>query len=118
MNAYDILKERGFIAQVTYEDDLRKAFDEELARFFRDGVTEAERADREQYGDKRLLAFASAHAKDAPASFVENMERELDAFTAGAEQSDDITALAVLVDGGAAANRLVAEAKHKDELKC
>ena len=64
---------------------------------YTDGVTEAERADHEQYGDKRLLAFASAHAKDAPASFVENLGRELDAFTAGAEQSDDITALAVLI---------------------
>ena len=68
---------------------------------YTDGVTEAERADHEQYGEKRLLAFASAHAKDAPASFVENLERELDAFTAGAEQSDDITALAVLVGGDA-----------------
>ncbi len=64
---------------------------------YTDGVTEAERADHEQYGEKRLLAFASAHAKDAPAGFVQNMERELDDFTAGAEQSDDITALAVLV---------------------
>ena len=67
---------------------------------YTDGVTEAERADHGQYGDGRLLAFASAHAKDAPARFVENLERDLDAFTAGAEQSDDITALAVLVDGG------------------
>ena len=64
---------------------------------YTDGVTEAEREDHEQYGEKRLLAFASAHAKDAPASFVESMERELDTFMAGAEQSDDITALAVLV---------------------
>ena len=67
---------------------------------YTDGVTEAERASHEQYGDKRLLAFASAHAKDAPAVFVANLERDLDAFTAGAEQSDDITALAVLVHGG------------------
>ena len=66
---------------------------------YTDGVTEAERADHEQYGDKRLLAFASAHAKDEPASFVKNLERDLDAFTAGAEQFDDITALAVLVKG-------------------
>ncbi len=66
---------------------------------YTDGVTEAERADREQYGNKRLLAFASAHANDSPAGFVESLERDLDAFTAGAEQSDDITALAVLVDG-------------------
>jgi len=33
-NAYDILKERGFIAQVTYEDDLRKAFDEGMVTFY------------------------------------------------------------------------------------
>ena len=64
---------------------------------YTDGVTEAERSDHEQYGEKRLLAFASAHAKDAPVGFVENLERDLDAFVAGAEQSDDITALAVLV---------------------
>ena len=66
---------------------------------YTDGVTEAERADHEQYGEKRLLAFASTHAKDAPADLVGNMQRELDAFTVGAEQSDDITALAVLVGG-------------------
>ena len=68
---------------------------------YTDGVTEAERSDHEQYGENRLLAFASAHAKDTPVGFVENMERDLDAFTSGAEQSDDITALAVLVGSGA-----------------
>ena len=66
---------------------------------YTDGVTEAERQDHGQFGEKRLLSFASAHAKDAPADLVENMMRELDAFAAGAEQSDDITALAVLVGG-------------------
>ncbi len=34
MNAFDILKERGFIAQVTYEEDLRKAFDEGMVTFY------------------------------------------------------------------------------------
>ena len=66
---------------------------------YTDGVTEAERQDHGQFGEKRLLSFASAHAKDAPAELVENMLRELDGFAAGAEQSDDITALAVLVGG-------------------
>ena len=64
---------------------------------YTDGVTEAERPDHEQYGEKRLLAFASAHAKNTPADFVKDMERELAAFTTGAEQSDDITAIAVRV---------------------
>ena len=34
MNAYDILKERGFIAQVTYEDDLRQAFEDGMVTFY------------------------------------------------------------------------------------
>ena len=66
---------------------------------YTDGVTEAERKDHAQYGEKRLLAFASAHAKASPAELVESLLRELDGFAAGAEQSDDITALAVLVGG-------------------
>ena len=64
---------------------------------YTDGVTEAERKDHAQYGDDRLLAFASAHAKDSPGDLVGSLAEELDRFEAGVEQSDDITALAVLV---------------------
>ena len=67
---------------------------------YTDGVTEAEQKDHAQYGDKRLLAFMSAHAKDAPVDLIDGLVRDLDEFTAGAEQSDDVTALAVLVGGG------------------
>ena len=67
---------------------------------YTDGVTEAERKDQAQYGNGRLLAFASAHAKDSPADLVGSLVGDLDEFTAGAEQSDDITVLAVLVGGG------------------
>ena len=66
---------------------------------YTDGVTEAERKDHAQYGEERLLAFASAHAKESPADLVGSLAEELDRFEAGAEQSDDITALAVLVGG-------------------
>jgi sigma-B regulation protein RsbU (phosphoserine phosphatase) len=66
---------------------------------YTDGVTEAERADHEQYGEKRLLEFAAAHAKDTPVGFVAGMEQAINAFTSGAEQSDDITAIAIRVDG-------------------
>ena len=66
---------------------------------YTDGVTEAEQKDHTQYGDNRLLAFTSAHAKDRPVDLVDGLVKDLDEFTAGAEQSDDITALAVLVGG-------------------
>ena len=64
---------------------------------YTDGVTEAERKDHAQYGEDRLLAFASAHAKSSPAEMLGSLMAELDRFEAGAEQSDDITAIAVLV---------------------
>jgi len=67
---------------------------------YTDGVTEAERKDHVQYGDARLLAFASAHAKESPADLVGSLAEELVRFETGAEQSDDITALAVLIGGG------------------
>ena len=68
---------------------------------YTDGVTEAEQKDHAQYGDARLLAFTSAHAKDTPGDLVDGLVKDMDAFAAGAEQSDDITALAVLVGGEA-----------------
>jgi len=67
---------------------------------YTDGVTEAERRDHAQYGNSRLLAFASAHAKESPTDLVGSLVEEIDGFAAEAEQSDDITALAVLVGGG------------------
>ena len=68
---------------------------------YTDGVTEAERKDHAQYGEDRLLAFASAHAKETPAEMLGSLMAELDGFTADTEQFDDITALAILVGGGA-----------------
>ena len=34
MNALDLLKERGFVKQITFEDELYKAFDEGMVSFY------------------------------------------------------------------------------------
>ena len=34
MNALDLLRERGFVKQITFEEDLHKAFDEEMVPFY------------------------------------------------------------------------------------
>ena len=34
MNAFDILKERGFVKQITFEEDLYKAFENESVPFY------------------------------------------------------------------------------------
>ena len=55
MNALDILRERGFIAQVTYEDDLYKAFD--------DGMVTVELGSLETKGQYTMTHIDSDLAK-------------------------------------------------------
>lgn len=62
---------------------------------YTDGVTEAMNAANEQYGMERLLAFASAHANDAPNAMADALMKSVAAFAGNAPQSDDITVLVV-----------------------
>lgn len=62
---------------------------------YTDGVTEAERADRLQYGNERLLAFAAKNGGRDVRDLVTELMKSVDQFTAGAAQSDDITIMAI-----------------------
>lgn len=63
---------------------------------YTDGVSEAERFDKSQYGNDRLLAWAktsdnSENEEQACMSLLEDVQK----FTAGNEQNDDITILSI-----------------------
>jgi phosphoserine phosphatase RsbU/P len=60
---------------------------------YTDGVTEAMNASKQLYGEDRLLAFASAIAKDSSKNIATALREDVAAFVDGAEQSDDITIL-------------------------
>ena len=62
---------------------------------YTDGVTEAEKTDETQYGEKRLLEFATANKDKKVRSLVAELMMSVDRFTEGAEQSDDITIMAI-----------------------
>ncbi len=63
---------------------------------FSDGVTECLNTADEEYGDERLVALVSAQRGDAE-FVVQAVMADADAFAGGAEQSDDITCLAVFL---------------------
>ena len=66
---------------------------------FSDGITEAFNPSGEEFGDKRLEAtLEAARGKDA-ASLVKDVLAATTNFAAGAEQSDDITLLALVYRG-------------------
>jgi sigma-B regulation protein RsbU (phosphoserine phosphatase) len=60
---------------------------------FSDGVSEALSADGEEYGEARILATAGTHADLQPQELLHAIFADVRAFTRGAPQSDDITAM-------------------------
>jgi sigma-B regulation protein RsbU (phosphoserine phosphatase) len=66
---------------------------------FTDGVTEAQNADGEEYGDARLMASLHDHAADAPAALLRGVFASLRAFCGDAEQSDDLTVTVTRLSG-------------------
>jgi sigma-B regulation protein RsbU (phosphoserine phosphatase) len=65
-----------------------------------DGVTEAKDVRRNQFTRKRLLETLAAGPRE-PQALVRMMEESVRRFAEGAEQSDDITMLAIRYDGPA-----------------
>ena len=62
---------------------------------YTDGVTEAERADRAQYGEGRLKDFVAANAATPVSELSESLISDVDRYVSGAEQSDDITVMVI-----------------------
>ncbi|MBQ9057910.1 MAG: SpoIIE family protein phosphatase [Atopobiaceae bacterium] len=62
---------------------------------YTDGVNEAFSAADEQYGDDRLEAFLNNHAELHPRALSDALRADLARWAKGAEQSDDITMLAL-----------------------
>ena len=65
---------------------------------FSDGVSEAMSVEGHEYGEERILATAGKHADVTPADLLQAIFSDVRAFTKGAPQSDDITALVLRYD--------------------
>lgn len=66
--------------------------------FYTDGVTEAEAADKSQYGEQRLLEWASHIPADADSQAVnDSLLASVREFTDGNEQNDDITIMTIKI---------------------
>ena len=66
---------------------------------YTDGVNEAFSVDDEEYGNQRLERFLSEHIDERPHEVVQGLRKDVAAWAEGAEQSDDITILALEYKG-------------------
>ena len=62
---------------------------------YSDGVNEAFSVDGVEYGNDQLEAFVNAHSDLGPQELVEALRADVARWAEGAEQSDDITILAL-----------------------
>jgi len=62
---------------------------------YSDGLTEAENSAKEEFGEERVLGLIKSLAADGVEAMESALLRELDGFTQGAMQSDDITFLLI-----------------------
>jgi serine phosphatase RsbU (regulator of sigma subunit) len=60
---------------------------------FSDGVTEAQDASEEEYGEARLVELLRASVGQPPAALIDRVMAAIDEFAGGAPQFDDITLL-------------------------
>jgi serine phosphatase RsbU (regulator of sigma subunit) len=67
----------------------------DLLFIYTDGITEAMNAEREQFGETRLVNFIMANHYLSPDRFSKAMDKEISRFTGDYPQSDDITYIVV-----------------------
>jgi sigma-B regulation protein RsbU (phosphoserine phosphatase) len=87
-----IMADFEFVAQEVDLDSQSTIF------LFTDGLNEAENAVHEQFGDDRIVAVAQrllAERQQQPINIVYEMYQAVHRFVAGAEQSDDLTMMAI-----------------------
>lgn len=94
------LNKRSGLFMGTFEKAKYKSFELRLAPgdellLYTDGVNEAFNVDDEEYGNDRLEAYLREHADLHPRALAEGLRESVAQWATGAEQSDDITILAL-----------------------
>lgn len=85
----------GVIQDSVYTDYSMQLSPGDTVFIYTDGVTEARDVSDDLYGDERLLSCLNRAGNDDPADIIARVKEDIDGFSKGAVQSDDITMLAV-----------------------
>jgi len=89
----------GLFEQASFEEETVLLEKGDLIIAFSDGVTEAMNPESEEFTDDRLIACANAHRGEPPQQVLDGLFADVQAFCAGATQSDDVTVVMVRYNG-------------------
>jgi len=68
---------------------------DDMLVIYTDGITEAMNKTGGQYGNDKLIGFIKSHADLHPDQFTAQLDADINKFTAGAPQNDDITLVVI-----------------------
>jgi len=88
----------------------------DMIYFYTDGVTEAMNGGKELFGEDRLTESLGKCHTDNTQDILHFVKREIDNFTDGAEQADDITMLALKINDVSSGVTVEADIKNLDIL--
>jgi sigma-B regulation protein RsbU (phosphoserine phosphatase) len=95
---------RGFVLgameDMSYAEESVELRPGDMVYLYTDGVTEAVNPEEKLFSDARLLEAANASRDQGVREFEASIKKEVDDFTRGAEQADDITMLVMRYMGG------------------
>jgi sigma-B regulation protein RsbU (phosphoserine phosphatase) len=89
----------GLFEHASYDEETIRLQPGDLLVSFSDGVSEAMNEEGEEFSDERLIACVSANLGKSPSEVLDALFADVKAFCAGADQSDDITAVLVRYNG-------------------
>lgn len=92
----------GMFPFATYSPTELRLHRGDLLVVYSDGLTEAENGAQQEFGEERLLSLIKAEAPRGADAMESTLLSELDRFTQGAMQTDDITFLLIENSGAAA----------------
>jgi sigma-B regulation protein RsbU (phosphoserine phosphatase) len=85
----------GAFDEFTYSEESTRLEPGDTLLLYTDGVTEAINVNEEEYGEKRLEAALKNLTQENCQQIINSVKDDVKAFTGEAEQSDDITLLAI-----------------------
>lgn len=85
----------GVFEDVTYTNETLHLDKGDILLMFTDGVNEAMNIDLEQFGDERLMNTLTTHVGTGCQKLIDAIKADVSSFVGNAEQSDDITMLAI-----------------------
>jgi sigma-B regulation protein RsbU (phosphoserine phosphatase) len=85
----------GMFPNAEYEARTITLDPRDISLLFTDGITESRNKENKEFGEEKLIKILKKNAKLSASDIIEQIQKEVETFTAGTEQMDDQTVVVI-----------------------